>query len=509
MTGSSGRFRPVLVSLLLLGLAGQVAMLSEFQRKHPAAEFPWADGEVYWHMAGRMAQGHWLGDTPFLSAPLYPYLLGVLRWLGLGLPGVYALQVGIHLLATAVVAVAAKRRFGVNAGLVAAGLYLLLADVAVSTMRVLQNEVQLLVTALLWWRWILLAEERTPRWRDVAIVAGLLGLLVLTFPTAVLVVPVLGAWLACRDRWSRTGWMRAGLLAVVVSALISPATIHNAIVAHEFIPISAHAGVTLLHGNQPDSRGVLTQIPGVVHGRLGLHDSAAALFERATGRSGTFGEIDRFFERQVIRFWTGEPLGAARLFAVKAYRFLTGDVYDDTAPLILDRRFGLATWTMLAPLEVPWLMGLAGVGVWAWGRVLGRARWELFIEAVLIGLPLLVTVIFFYSPRYRLPAVPPLCGLAACGLMSWRRFGAARTAALALAVSVPLLTVVNRWTGFDRPEYMLNVYRLTLAASHVRVADQLTQEKNLPAAQARIRAALDALPGYPPALERLRVVRTR
>ena len=41
MTGSSGRFRPVLVSLLLLGLAGQVAMLSEFQRKHPAAVFPW------------------------------------------------------------------------------------------------------------------------------------------------------------------------------------------------------------------------------------------------------------------------------------------------------------------------------------------------------------------------------------------------------------------------------------------------------------------------------------
>src|SRR2546427_802695 len=260
-------------------------MLSEFQRKHPAAVFPWADGEVYWDMAGGMAHGQWLGDTPFLSAPLYPYLLGVLRWLGLGLPGAYAAQVGVHLLTTVVVAVAAKQRFGMNAGLVAA-------------------------------------------------------------------------------------------LSVVV---IAPATIHNAIVAHEFIPISAHAGVTLLHGNQPGSRGVLTHIPGIVHGRLGLHESAAALFERAKGRRGTFGEIDRFLEGQVIRFWTGRPLVAARLFAVKAYRFFTGDVYDDTDPVILDRRFGLANSSVLAPLEVPWIIGLAGIGVWAWGRVLGRARRGLLV----------------------------------------------------------------------------------------------------------------------------------
>ena len=216
-------------------------------------------------------------------------------------------------------------------------MYLLLSDVAVSTMRVLQNGVQLALASLLWWRWGALAERSAPRWRDVAVVAGLLGVLALSYPAAVLLVPVVGLWLARRDRWGWEGWMRAGLLAAISAAAIAPATLHNALVAHEFIPISAHAGVTLLHGNQPGSRGVLTQIPGLAPGRLGLHESAAALFARANGRPGTFGEIDRYFERQAIRFWAGQPLAAGKLFAVKAYRFFTGDVYDDTDPVILLR----------------------------------------------------------------------------------------------------------------------------------------------------------------------------
>src|SRR2546425_405218 len=54
---SARRFRALLGFVLLLGLAGQVAMLAEFLRKHPAAQVPWADGEAYWDMAGGVAMG--------------------------------------------------------------------------------------------------------------------------------------------------------------------------------------------------------------------------------------------------------------------------------------------------------------------------------------------------------------------------------------------------------------------------------------------------------------------
>ena len=75
-----------------LALLLRVAILDEFLRENPLAECPRVDAHTYWQMAQRMADGQWVGETPFLSAPLYPYSLGVVRTLGGGLLTVYVLQ---------------------------------------------------------------------------------------------------------------------------------------------------------------------------------------------------------------------------------------------------------------------------------------------------------------------------------------------------------------------------------------------------------------------------------
>ena len=163
-TADATRFRRWLALVLLLGCAAQAAMIGEFVTKHPAAQFPLADGEVYWDMAHDMAGGQWMGDTPFLSAPLYPYFLGVMRWLGLTLTGLYILQAAMIIATAALLACVARRRFGENAGLVSAAIFLLLSDTAVSTTRVLGNCVQLLLVVLLWQQWAALSESRDRRW---------------------------------------------------------------------------------------------------------------------------------------------------------------------------------------------------------------------------------------------------------------------------------------------------------------------------------------------------------
>jgi hypothetical protein len=216
--------------------------------------------------------------------------------------------------------------------------------------------------------------------------------------------------------------------------------------------------------------------------------------------------VDRFFRQQVFDFWRQQPTAALRLFAQKASRFAVGWAYDDIQPVELDRRFGLANWTWLAPLRTPWIMGLTLVGLWAWRLVAGRRVRELVPELALIGVPLLTVVVFFYSPRYRIPAVPPLCALAAYGLVSWARMGRARWPALALAASLPVLTVLNARSGFEVPDRMLPGYRALLAIAYVKLADRDVAEGALEGAERHLRAALAVQPQNPVARTRLEAV---
>lgn len=487
-------FTPLLITLLGFGLLGQVLMISEFCRVHPAAEVPWGDGEVYWAMAARIAGGDWMGDTPFLSAPLYPYLLGVLRWLGVGFRGVYAFQAVLHLATVAMVALASRRRFGSAAGLLAAALYLLLSDAAVSTMRVVANVVQVALAAATWWAWVEAAERPHRNVAAVARLGVLVGLLALAAPQMLLFVPLVAGWLLWRDGWGGASLTRVAVAVGVAAAVVAPATVHNWIVGGELIPITAHSGVTLRHGNQPGALGVLMPIPGLPPGRVGLHEAAARAYQEATGRPGSWREVDRFFQDQVLAFWREDPPATLALFATKATRFITGWAYDDTEPVELDRRFGLADWTWLAPIRMPWLMGLALVGVWAWRVVGGRRLRELAPEVAMIGVPLLAVILFYYAPRYRLPVAPPLCGLAAYGLVAWRRMGWTRWPALVLALSVPVWTILNARSGFEVPDRMLPGYRALLVMSHVKLADREAAAGALDRAEGHLRAALAVQP---------------
>ena len=98
----------------LLATAGflRALLLWEFWSRNPFALLPYSDGELYWNRAGEMAAGQWLEPTPFLIAPLYPYLLGTLRTLGGGLPTLYALQTLMHLATAGLVGDATRRRLG-------------------------------------------------------------------------------------------------------------------------------------------------------------------------------------------------------------------------------------------------------------------------------------------------------------------------------------------------------------------------------------------------------------
>lgn len=465
----------------------RVAILVEFVLVNPLAEMPWMDGLEYWNIAGRSASGEWAQPTPFLSAPLYPYFLGMLRLLGVDLIGVPIVQLILHLLSAILTGEAVRVGWTRLAGLVAAATFLLLTEPAVVFTRLLSENLQVFLVSLLAWRWIVTAREPQPSWVGIVTCSVLIGLLALAYPPAMLLIPAWAAWLVLANGRTRRGVWQS-LLGVSVAALaISPATLHNWLLHGEPIPITAHSGITLRQGNGPEATGIIHSIPGVVARRDTMHVAAAAVFREDHGREGTWREIDGHFRDEVLRYWVAHPLATLRLAGRKAWLFLTARHYGDMLSITIEREIGLCRLALLAPLAVPWIMGAAFVGLFIAFR--HPVRYAPFW--VLTLLPLVIVMGFFYSPRYRFPVIPPLCGLAAVAVCDLATGRTPRRLGWLLACGLPLLGgIVNEATGIDSPgnqrTHVLNAY----SDAQTAIAGRRIAEGRFASAEKRLASAI-------------------
>ena len=484
----NGRFAWQLFMLCAAATALRALLWREQLASNPFAAVPWSDAELYWTRAGEMAQGRWLADGPFLIAPLYPYLLGVLRGLGLGLPGVYALQLALNLGAGALVGNTARMLWGARTGLCAATLFLLLGEGALFATRVLSVTLQVFLVALLWWDWTRLSQSPAPALQHTLRVGAEIGVLALAFPAALVLLPAYALWLLADASDPRARALRAALGAAAVLLALSPATVHNALQSGELVPVSAHAGVTLAQGNGPRSVGIYTPLEGVSPSILHQHADAARVFEAETGGAGSVRQIDRHFQRRVIAWWWDNPGAALGLLANKLRWLTTARRYDNVAVFALEREHGLGRSAAWLPLELPLLLGACALGLVLLWR--GGAR-RAVPALALLALPVLVCCLFYYSARYRLVGAPVLCGLAALGLVRWRELDWPRGRALALAASPCLLLGWNAWTGFESLDFMRGDYARTLALQHVRAGVVREAASDAAAAKRHYRLALE------------------
>ena len=481
-------FWPVLACILFVTLGLRLILLIDYLRHDPLSAFPVVDAATYWGWAARIASGQPGDNLPFFSAPLYPYLIGLLRSLGGGLSAVYALQIGLDLGTIALLAWITRERFGAGPGILAAGLYALMLEPASFSLRVLASTVQILLVCLVWLS--LLAGQRRPSLRRGILIGALIGLLALSYAPALLGLLLFGVWWwwsLGRTRRS-AAWAAAGILAGLL--VISPATIHNYRVTHEVILISANAGVNFTHGNAPGSRGVYTIIPDIRPYREGQDLDALDAYRNATGRQPTWRAVDRYFFRRGMAYLTSHPGQAIRLFALKAYWFLTGNDYSDIYVPDLERDEGLLRSLHFTPVRTAWLVLPALLVL----LPLVRRPLRHFPELALLGLPLLTVLAYFYTPRYRLPVVPVIIAAAAAGAWRaarWRenrRWSFAFAGVLAAALVLPVL---NHAWGFDRLDPDLR------ATHNYYVGVALAQTNRPQEAVARFRRVVEIAPSFP------------
>ena len=437
------------LTVLIICLAGglvRLFILSEYLEENPFARVPRSDAHVYWDWAGRIADGQWQQTTPFLSAPLYPYVLAIIQACAGGLTAAYVFQIVLSVCTAGLLAWIGRARFGDAIGLLSAVLFLLAFEPASFAQRTLAASLQLLLIGLIW-----IALIRFQQSRSVlrAVFCGIvLGVNCLATPSMLLLVPAVGLWVfLIAGRTSRAVYL-AGLTVAGAVLAISPATVHNWRAGGEFIPISAHAGITLYQGNGPGATGGYSAVQGISPNRGRMHKDTAELYQRETGRSGTWSEIDRYFLRKTWQHWYDNPVGTLILMSRKAYYFLSARNYGDIYNPELEVAAGLSDRLNLAPLRTAWLLPPALVAVIMFLRRIRTYGPEL----LLFGLPLLVVVLFFYSPRYRVAAVPIIVVAAAWTLGRVVRWKEQRLWSVAGVVSLLLALgfgPLNQILGFD------------------------------------------------------------
>ena len=439
----------VLAGVLIGGGWLHFAIRADYLAHNPLAAAPSVDARTYWDWAGRIAAGKWSDGQPFFSAPLYPYLLAGLRAAGGGLPAVYAAQIVMDLLTAALLAWIGFRRLGVGAGLAAAGVFLLVMEPASYSLRVLPGSLQLLLVCVAWAAMLRLGAR--PSWWRAGLAGAAVGLLALAFAPAMLALPLLAVWVWARCRWNPRGLAAAAAGLVAGGLVILPATVHNYRATGELIPISAQAGVTFLHGNSPGAQGTYTRSADISTYRENQNLDAWRTYREHTGEEPTWGKVNRYFFRRGLEFWRNNPVEAGKLLARKAYWFLTGRNYGDICRPTMEVETGLVSRLRWCPLFTAWLIPPALVMLLGWLR-----RWRTWgPELLLFAVPLVVVVVFWYSPRYRLPATPVVVLAAVGAVGSLRQWASRRGLAIAVVCALVVsagLSVLNQRIGFDTTE---------------------------------------------------------
>ena len=467
---SEKAFWPILALIMLAGLVCRGVLLADYLHS-PLAAVPLNDAETYWNWAGRIAGGWIIDKVPFFSAPLYPYLLALVRAESGGLPAVYLLQMLADIAPAGLLAYMGRARFGAGTGLAAAALFLALQEPASFELRVLATCLHLFLVTVTWA--VLVRVQSKQSFGRLLATGVALGLLSLANAPAILLVPLVAGWLFWQSGRRRGAAGRAVLVAVVAAVVMAPATLHNWWVSGDVFLIQAVGGITLRFGNHPGANGTLTPLPGMSARREDMHADAARVYRDATGKEPTWKAVDRYFRDQVFQYWRSEPGRAVELAGRKLYLLLTsrnyGDIYQPNAELAC----GQNRWLRLAPLPTPWLLGPALVGLVLLMRrpVHYGAEWMLFVVP-----PVIVTALFFYSPRYRAPLLPLATITAAWAItraVQWRQHKVAAGAVVAALAASIALGAVNQATGRDPVD---------ISTAHFNLASALDRQGNMDAA---------------------------
>ncbi len=403
-----------------VALVALVALVVRLIYIHETRDVPFVahlvgDAAGYFAWAERIAAGDWIGSEAFYQAPLYPYVLAVVRRVfGGTVATVRIVQAVWGTLAVVVLCVVGGRLFGRRVGIVSGGMLALYAPAVFFDGVVQKASLGCVLLCLL--LLTLVTGVRRRSFVAAGAIGLALGLLILTRENAMVWLPVVGLWMALSWRQNEPAKMRFGVLAglaVGVAMVLVPVGVRNIAVSGQWSMSTFQSGPNFYIGNH---RGADGRYQPLVRG----HETpeyeradAKRLAEAATGRPMTARDVSRYWWARSWDDVRADPVAWLGLVGRKFAMVINRYEVSDAESMIVYADHSLALRVLANIWHFGTLCPLAAVGVW-----LMRRRWRgLWVYGAMFVSMVLAVAIFFVLARYRYPLVPLLIPFAAVGLV--------------------------------------------------------------------------------------------
>ncbi len=418
-----------LLLVILLALVIRIAYLVAYQGL-PAWDQLTVDNYYHHNWAQNIADGNVLGDTTYFRAPFYVYCLALLYYLlgaSLWVGRMFGLVIGV---ASIFMTYRIGRKiFDHRVGMIAATIHTIYPVIIYFESELLLDPLFALLLQVAIYRTLVWWDSNRPA--DIFTAGLMYGLAAITRPTVLIVVPlvIMLAWALQRPLKSAVKHSAVLLLGVVLTIL--PITLRNVLVASDPVLISSQGGINLYIGNNEVANGVTAAMPEP----LGFNwrvQQVTHIAETDLGHKLKPGEVSSYWLRKSKDWILSNPGEFLTLYLKKLYRnFSDVEVSNNRDLGVFFARVGILNYN---PLSFGILFGLTIAGCWICP---GKNQKAVFLLTVIMTYTVM-SALFFFSSRFRLPLLPLYIVLASATL------GWLTTTILnnARAVLLPILAVI-------------------------------------------------------------------
>ncbi len=370
------------------------------------------DDYLYDSWAQSIAAGNVIGKEVFYGLPLYPYFLGFVYFLfGYNVFTAKAIQFFIGSVNCGLVYLIGRKIFNRPIGIIAA-----LALAAFSTDIYLEgffvsSFLAIFLNCVIILLILSMKEGGSPaKWLITGVVVGLSAL---ANGSVLIFLVLLIFWIYSAFKGMNKGRLASRVAALLAGAVlvVSAVTVRNYAAGKDFVPITAHAGITFYAGNNPLSDGSFYLPRSVGTSVIDSKKNTRVIAERVSGKALKPSEVSRFWFGQGTAFMTKEPVKFLRLTVNKVLLFWNAHEIPDILPMAFFERY--APLLKLPLVSFAAVCPFALVGMFICFRY---RRPDIILLYIFIGSVFLSTVIYFVNSRYRLMAVPFLAVFSAAAI---------------------------------------------------------------------------------------------